>query len=141
MAHRLEPLDGSSYLPPSEVVRLLEGEFAVVEADAAAGAEHVAAMIRQFERMRAPAAVIDEHLEMQATAIHLVVADDPHPGDEYLSFAAMPGQGLFVGYSSGQHEETAEPLLERCCRALGYKPHLIQPQTPDKAPQPTAEGI
>jgi hypothetical protein len=125
VAHRLELADGSPHLPPAEVIQRLEAEFAVVEADAAAGAEHVAAMIRQFERMGVPEAVIDEHRQMQPAAVHLVVADDPNPGEAYLSFAALPGQGLFVGYSSGQHEEAAGPLLARCCRVLGYQPELV----------------
>ena len=60
MAHRLDPLEGEPYLSLAEVVRRLKSEFGFVQADAEAGAEHVAATIRQFERMNFPAAVIDE---------------------------------------------------------------------------------
>lgn len=125
MAHRLEPQNGCHYLAPAEVMHRLEGEFGFVEADAEAGMNHVAAMIRQFERMNAPQEVIEEHRQIQSAAIHLVIADSAEFGDEYLSFAALPGQGLFIGYHSRQHEDAAAPLLERCCRVLGYQPHLV----------------
>jgi hypothetical protein len=125
MAHRLEPRAGEPYLPPGEIVYRLEGEFAFVEADAEAGANHVAAMIRQFERMNAPPALIEEHRQLQPATIHLVIADAPQFVDEYLSFAALPGQGLLIGYHSRQHQDAAAPLLERCCRVLGYEAHLV----------------
>jgi len=120
MAHRLDPPEGESYLSPAEVVRRLWGEFGFVQADARAGAEHVAAMIRQFERMDFPAAVIEEHRQLQPHAVHLVVADTAEFGDAYLSFAALPGQGPLIGYHSRRHESAAAALLARCCRALGY---------------------
>src|SRR5262245_1607704 len=107
MAHRLEPNKGGSYLPPAEVVRRLEGEFAFVEADSATGAEQVDSMIRQFERMRAPAEVIAEHRDLRPCAISVVVADTPEFADAYLSFVAMPGRELLVGYHSARHEREA----------------------------------
>lgn len=125
MAHRLEPPVGQPYLPPGEIVHRLEGEFAFVQADAEAGVNHVAAMIRQFERMNAPQAVIEEHRQLQAAAVHLVISDAADFVDDYLSFAALPRQGLFIGYHSKQHEDAASPLLERCCRVLGYEAHLV----------------
>jgi hypothetical protein len=125
MAHRLDPPDGESYLPPPEVVRRLQGAFAVVDADPEAGAAHVAAMIRQFERTRVPAELIAEHRQAQPFAIRVVVAEAPECGDAYLTFVALPGDGLFVGYHSAQHEAAAAPLLERCRRALGYQATLV----------------
>jgi len=125
MAHRLEPPAGRPYLSPAEVVHRLDGEFAFVEADAEAGHNHVAAMIRQLERMKAPQAIIEEHRQLQIGAIHLTVANTAEFTNEYLSFAALPGQGLFVGYHSQQHEDAARPLLQRCCRALGYESSLV----------------
>ena len=121
----MEPPGESPYLPPAEVVRRLAAEFAIVEADAAAGAEHVASMVRQFEQMAAPPEVIEEHRRLQPSAVHMVVADEPDPGEAYLSFAALPGKGLFIGYCSAQHEAAAWPLVERCCRVLGYGPELV----------------
>ena len=125
MAHRLEPDDGTPYLAPGEVARRLAAEFAVVDVDAAAGADHVANMIRQFERMEVPSEVIAKHRALQPMALKLFVADEAIPGEAYLSFAALPDQGLFIGYSSRQHEMAAGPLMLRCCRLLGYHPDLV----------------
>lgn len=124
MAHNLEPRAGEPYLVPIDVVRRLEGEFAFVQANAEAGQNHIASMIRQFERMKAPPALIEEHLAIQSAAIHLVISDSPDFSDDYLLFVATPNQGLFIGYCSGQHERCAEPLLRRCCRVLGYEARL-----------------
>ena len=103
MAHRLQPTDGESYLLPVEVVRRLESEFAFVDADPKSGREHVEGMIQQFERMRAPSELIAEHRQIQDSAIDIAVADATEPGDAYLSFVAMQGQGLFISYCSGEH--------------------------------------
>jgi hypothetical protein len=124
LAHRLEPHTGERFLTPVEIVRRLKGEFAFVDADAEAGQRDVAQMIRQFERMKTPLAVIQEHRALQAAAIHLVVADTPDFIDEYLSFASLSGKGLFIDYHSRHHVEAASPLLQRCCSVLGYEAHL-----------------
>jgi hypothetical protein len=55
----------------------------------------------------------------------VIIADAADCGYEYLAFTALPGQGLFIGFNSAQHEEAAQPLLERCCRVLGYEVHLV----------------
>jgi hypothetical protein len=125
MAHRIDPLDGQSYLAPPEIVRRLELEFGFVDADAARGAEQIEAMIRQFERMDFPKAVIDEHRELKPLAIHITVSDRPDFEDDYLSFLAKPGDGLLIGYHSKQHEDTAASLLVRCRAALGYQITLV----------------
>ena len=85
----------------------------------------MATMIRQFERMKAPAEVIDEHRRAQPFAIRVVIADTLGYGDAYLTFVALPGAELFVGYNSAQHEAVATPLLKRCERALGYLATLV----------------
>jgi len=124
MAHWLGPPEGQPYLPPAEVAHRLEAEFAVVEADADAGAEIVAGMIRQFERMGFPAECIEEHRQLQPLAVQVLVADDPDPGEAYLQFCVLPGRAILVGYCSVQHEQAAGPLLDRCCKALGYVSEL-----------------
>src|SRR5687767_7047007 len=107
VAHRLDPPSGQPHLPPAEVVRRLEGEFGFVDADADAGAEHVAGMIRQLERMGCPDSVIEECRQRQVPAVRVTVADSPEFTDEYVSFVAMPDEGLFVGYHSAEHEQRA----------------------------------
>lgn len=125
MAHRLDPPDDVEPLDPCEVVRRLHAEFSHVEADAQGGAEHVAGMIRQFERMSAPPAVIEEHRRLLPRAIRIVIADVPDFGDAYLSFTALPDQGLFIGYHSARHEHASAALLERCAQVLGYEITLV----------------
>ncbi len=52
MGHRLKPSDGMPYLAPAEVIERLRDEFACVDADAEAGADHVGDMIAAFLRMK-----------------------------------------------------------------------------------------
>jgi hypothetical protein len=125
MAHRLDPPEGLPALAPEEIARILRAEFAHVEADAQAGAEVVASMLRQFERMRAPQRIIEEHRRLLPSAIRFVVADVPDFVDAYLCFTALPGQGFLVGYHSARHEAASAALLRRCTRALGYEITLV----------------
>jgi hypothetical protein len=124
MAHRLSPKVGQPYLSPSEVVRRLRDEFDFVDADREAGADHVGDMIAQFLRMRAPQEIIEAHRKAQPEAIQISVADEP-AGEAYLSFVAMPEEGLFIGYHSGGHERATEASLRRCAQALGYEIEVV----------------
>ncbi|MBW3599578.1 MAG: hypothetical protein KY475_20190 [Planctomycetes bacterium] len=75
MAHRLSPITEDGYLEPQEIVRRLRAEFEFVEADADAGTEVVADMIKQFQRTKAPQEMIDAHRAMLGKAIRVVVSD------------------------------------------------------------------
>jgi hypothetical protein len=119
MAHRLDPPEDSTALNPDEIERRLGDEFPYVQADQQAGAEVVAGLIRQFERMPVPDGVVREHRRLQCSAVRFTVADSPNFGDAYLRFTAIPGHGLLVGYHSAAHERASERLLWRCARALG----------------------
>lgn len=125
MAHRLDPPVDSPALPPDEVERRLRAEFGHVEADADGGAEVVASMLRQFERMNAPPEVVEEHRQLLPSAVRFVVAEAPDFADAYLCFTAMPGRGFLLGYHSARHEREARPLLDRCARVLGYGVTLV----------------
>ncbi len=124
MAHRLSPKPGRRHLTPSEVIRRLREEFAIVEADRDAGADHVGDMIAQFLRMHAPQEIIEAHRKAQPEAIRVTVADEPE-AEAFLSFVTMPEAGLFIDYHSSQHEQATEGLLRRCAEALGYEIELI----------------
>ncbi|MCE9589611.1 MAG: hypothetical protein K8S99_03710 [Planctomycetes bacterium] len=125
MAHRLFPIADGAYLEPKEIVRRLKAEFQFVEADASAGTEVVADMIKQFEKMKAPQAIIDVNRKMLGKAIRVVVSDRSNFINDYICFTAMPGGAPFIGYSSKQHEEAAAPLVERVCMILHYKSVLV----------------
>ena len=116
--------DGA-YLEPTEIVRRLRAEFGFVEADADAGTEVVADMIKQFQRMNAPQEMIDAHRAMLGKAIHVVVSDREDFENDYLAFTAMPGGDPFISYSSSQHEDAAAPLLDRACKMLRYRAELV----------------
>src|SRR4051812_8996384 len=124
MAHRRSPKHGRDYLTPSEVVRRLREEFAIVQADQDAGADHVGDMIAQFLRMRAPREIIEAHRKAQPEAIRVTVADEAE-GKACSSFVAMPDDGLFIGCHSGQREQSTEGLLRRCAEALGYEAEVV----------------
>jgi hypothetical protein len=125
MAHRLVPESECPPLDPGEVIRRLRREFVAVVEDREAGARHIDQMIAQFRRMGLPIEVTEAHHGMRGEAIRVVVTDDPESDVAYLDFVTMPGEGLFIGYHSGWHEDAARPLLERCARALGYRIELV----------------
>jgi hypothetical protein len=125
VAHRLSPIAKGEYLGPTEIVRRLRAEFEFVEADADAGTEVVADMIKQFQRMKRPQEMIDGYRAMRGKAIRIVVSDRENFDDDYLAFTAMPNGDPFIGCSSGQHEDAAAPLLERACKILQYRAELV----------------
>lgn len=94
MARRLEPLEDFPALASGEIERRLRAAFAHAEAESEAGAEVVASMIRQFERMGAP------HPRLLASIFRFVVA--LNFADAYLSVTAMPCRGLLVGDCSAR---------------------------------------
>jgi hypothetical protein len=125
VAHQLSPLNEGEYLEPKEIVRRLRAEFAFVEADADAGNDVLADMLKQFQRMKAPQEIIDAHRAMIGRAVRVVVSDREGFEDDYIAFTAMPNGGPFISYSSGQHEDAAAPLLERVCKILRYRAKLV----------------
>jgi hypothetical protein len=82
-------------------------------------------MVKQFQRMNAPPHIIEAHRAMLGNAISVVVSDREDFDEDYLTFTAMPNCNLFIGYSSGQHEASAAPLLERACEILRYRANLL----------------
>jgi hypothetical protein len=125
MAHRLVPEPDCPPLDPSDAIRRLRREFAAVAEDREAGARHIDQMIAPFRRMGMPSEVIEARRGMRGEVIRVVVTDDPASEVAYLAFVTMPGEGLFIGYHSGGHEDDARPLRERCARALGYGIELV----------------
>jgi hypothetical protein len=125
MAHRLYPIKDGENLEPEEIVRRLRAEFDFVDADREAGMEHVANMLKQFQRMNAPPPIIDAHRAMLGKAIRVIISDREDFEDDYLTFTAMPNEYPFVSYSSRQHEDAAALLLERACKILGYEAELV----------------
>lgn len=124
MAHRLEPPGGQPYWTPDEAIERLREEFAVVEVDREEGKDHVGQMIAKLIELKAPQAIIDQHVGAQQQAVRVVVSDDMS-SDDFLTFVLMPDEGPFIGYSSAQHEESVAPLLARCATALSYQAVLI----------------
>jgi hypothetical protein len=53
------------------------------------------------------------------------VSDRENFDDDHLAFTAMPNGDPFIGYSSGQHEDAAAPLLQRACTILRYRAELV----------------
>ena len=121
MATRLLPPDDHPKLSAAEVVQRLREEFEHIETDAGEGQDQVGAMIETFVRLKAPQAILDWHVSVRDTAVHVWISDDPSDELAYVAFTAMDGGDVFIGYSSQQHEERARPIVERCQRALGFE--------------------
>ncbi len=135
MARFVGPKLGKENLSPAAIVNLLRGEFEFVDADQAAGANHVGDMIAHlmrikegYDRWKDPppdAAQINVNIaKLEAArdgAINVTLSDDPSSEFRYVSFTIIPGEPLFLGYCCQHHEDEAVPLLQRLAFALGYE--------------------
>ena len=128
VAHRkLFPKAGSSYLSPSEVIRRLQKHFAHVKFDLEQGQAETQAMIDQLTRMQSftpPPATAEEIERLQnlcSQAVAVMFGDDADLEDISLTTTIIPGEPLFFGFSSTEHEEATVNLLQRCARILNYE--------------------
>jgi|688.fasta_scaffold1250297_1 trehalose-6-phosphatase len=120
MPTRLLPPEDKPELTAKEICRRIKDEFDHVELDATQGQDQVGSMIETFVRLKAPKAILDFHTSVRDTAVHVWISDDPTDELAYVSFVAMDGGDVFIGYSSQQHEDRARPIVKRCQTALGY---------------------
>lgn len=121
MAHdSVSPQAGEEFLPVTEVLQRLMDAFPVHEFDQTKGTETAEQMIAKLEEMDAPAELVDSYRRRSEKAINCYVSDDGSE-DAYLHFTLWPGEPIFLGYHSTEHEEAARPLLERLATALDYK--------------------
>lgn len=124
--HRLAPTHGRPYLSPLVIVMRIAAEFAYFEADETAGSDRVAEVIRQIQtrsrRNKDPllAERIEQLEKVKDRAVHVCFGDDPGCDKSYLCAVVIPGEPLIFEYDSPEHEEAAQPLLERCAKVLGY---------------------
>jgi hypothetical protein len=137
MGHTLFPIVEGEYIQPEEVVRRLRVEFEYVDADAEKGMSYLLGMIDRFEKMKPELAQMYKsanfdmptHIRalrsMLGKAIYIVVSDRADFQNDYIRFVAMPDTAPLIGYSSGEHENAAAPLLKRLCSVLGYRAVLI----------------
>jgi hypothetical protein len=128
MAHdRLYPKAGFPFLAPAAAIRLLQEEFAHVYADPREGQNYVRKMVEKLRQLQhfTPPPVTEEEIrgleESANKSLHVLLADNEDFGFAYLTTCIIPGQPLFFGYSSAQHQQSAQPLLTRCCSKLGYE--------------------
>ncbi|PQO31652.1 hypothetical protein [Blastopirellula marina] len=124
MAHILSPPDGAAYLDPEEVFRRLREEFDYTAIDRDEGADVVGEIVAKLVELNAPQEVIDFQRASQDRAIQVVIANDA-TSDDYLQFTVKPNNGIFIGYSSSQHESATRRLVERCAQVLNYQINLL----------------
>lgn len=126
VVHKLLPADGRRYLSPLRVVARMESEFSYLEVDDAEGSRRVGKIIDQVRKahrnlLHRTGDSRLAHLEkVKDSAIHLQLGDDPGSETEYLSVTVIPEEPLIVECESVAHAKSAEPLLRRCAKALGY---------------------
>jgi hypothetical protein len=127
MAHRkLFPKPGNHYLSPPEVIARLRSHFKHVQIDPQRGEAHVNKMLDQLTRMQflTPPPVTPEEIKhlrsLRGEPVFVLFADNPARGDACLTATIIPGEPLFFGFSSANHEEAVLALLERCAMVLGY---------------------
>ena len=121
MATRLLPPEDGSKLTAAEICRRIDDEFEYVEFDADEGQDQVGSMIETFVRLRAPKAILDWHVNVRDSAVHVWISDDPSDELAYVTFVAMDDGDVFIGYSSQQHEDRARSIVKRCQSALGFE--------------------
>ena len=118
---KLLPPEGGEALPVGDIIRRLEDEFAVVEADPDAGQDHVAGMIAATLRFSDKLPGKQERLAwfqaVKASAVYVTFGDDDGPA---ASCCVMRDAELFFG-SPDEVDGPARPLVERAALALGYE--------------------
>jgi len=88
--------------------------------------ERVDEVIREMERRnrRARDPLLVERMEqlerVKDRAVHVCFGDNPGCDKSYLSAVVIPGEPLIFDYESAEHEESVQPLIERCAKILGY---------------------
>jgi len=121
MATRLLPPEEGPRHSAAEIIRRIRDEFDHIETDVEEGQDQVGAMIETFVRLNAPQAILDWHVNVRDSAVHVWVSDDPTDELAYVTFVAMDGGDVFIDYSSQQHQDRARPIVERCQCVLGYE--------------------
>ena len=125
--HRLFPRPGHPFLTPADAISRMASAFRSVRTDPHRGAAHVRQMVRQLRRMShlTPPPATEEEIarlaELERESLFVTIADDPDSNVAYLTTCVIPGEPLFFGYSSSEHERAASPILVRCAEALGYE--------------------
>ena len=117
---KLFPPEGRGALPVADVIRRLQDEFAVVDADPEEGQDHVAAMIVATLRFSDALPFKQEQLARlyaaQNAAVYVSFGDDR---GMRARCCVMPDSALFFD-SPDEVNGQARPLVERAASALGY---------------------
>ena len=129
MGHKLRPKNNGPFLAPKEVVRRLRNDIKYVDASSARAAKSIDEGIKYMLEVRETGGgFTEEEIErlrsVRNKSIDIIIGDAAKP-NAILSFVVEPGEELFIGYESGQHEDAAKPLLERIARALDYEIELV----------------
>jgi hypothetical protein len=125
VARRLIMHAGNPSSSPRVLLNHLQSEFAYVEADAAAGREHVLRLLKHLRTSQRGRRHISyeqhvQHLEnVKDRAIFVYFGDDPASETACLSTVLIPGEPLVFDFESAEHELQARHLLRRCARVIG----------------------
>jgi hypothetical protein len=117
---KLFPPEGRDALPVSDVIRRLEEEFDIVDADPDEGQDHVAGMIAATLRFSDALPGKQDRLAWlqaaQGAAVYVSFGDDL---GIMAGCCVMPNAELFFG-SRDEVDGPARPLVERAAAALDY---------------------
>jgi hypothetical protein len=125
VARRLLLHAGNPASSPRVLLKLLQTEFPYVEADEAAGREHVLRLLRYLRTNHGGRRHVSyeqhiEHLEtVKDRALFVYFGDDPASEAACLSTVLIPGEPLVFDFESAEHELQARHLLRRCARVIG----------------------
>jgi hypothetical protein len=129
MAHQLWPPEGTPYLSVDEVLRRWRDAFGHVLTDPAAGRAQMDETIAYLAGMVGGGHFTREDLERarrnRDLAVQVHLADAAQPGLAYLETVVTPETEILFGYTGGDHEDAAAPLVERAAAALGYESELV----------------
>jgi hypothetical protein len=117
---KLFPPEGRDALPVADLIRRLEDEFTVVDADPDEGQDHVAGMIATTLRFPDELPGKQERLawlqSVQDSAVYVSFGDDL---GTMAGCCVMPDSELFFGHPD-EVDGPARLLVERAASALGY---------------------
>jgi hypothetical protein len=125
VARRLLLHTGNPLSSPRVLLKQLQSEFVYVEADEAAGREHVQRLLQHLRAGQGGRrhASYEQHIErlesVKDRAIFVYFGDDPASEFACLSTVLIPGEPLVFDFESAEHELQARNLLRRCAGVIG----------------------
>jgi len=117
MAMMLKPPPAGTWLDPEEVLRRFRSEFNRAESFRE-GVDSYIDRLSAGYRHQGHAALADRIASLKSSGVAVVISDGSPPLS--VMFILLPNVPLMAGFTSPDHLEAIQPMLQRCAQVLGY---------------------